>query len=109
MNRLMFLNQQLDGGALVLRAGKGCLTVSELNTIAEGNRDVPSTTLSIAPNQRQTLPLLRCRDHVHQKGWAFLLLSSRNNNFSNRAQIGLVRRECKVDDAGRVTWSVQSQ
>ena len=97
VNRLMFLNQQLDGGSLVLRAGKGCLTVSELNEIAETNRDVAEHhPLNCAKLNAKPYPYYDAGIMFLKKSGLFSFFSSRNNNFSNRALDGFGMRRIYV-------------
>jgi len=87
--RLAYLNQQLDGGSLVLRAGKNCLTQAELEAIP--NKDVANFhPLNCAKLNAKPYPYFDGGLMVMRKfGW-FSFFSSRNNNFSNRQQIGVV-------------------
>ena len=108
--RLAYLNQQRDGGALSLRGGAKCLTLAELNTIAEGNRDVAEYhPLNCAKINAKPHPYYDAGLMFLKKAGLFSYFSSRNNNFSNRQQIGRVcvsdAAECTVDTEGRVTFT----
>jgi hypothetical protein len=100
MMRLAYLNQQSDLGSLTLRASKKCLNQTELDAIA--NQDV-------ADFHPLNCAKLNAKPHpyfdggvmfVKKNGW-FPFFSSRNNNFSNRQQIGVicVGSVCKVDNS----------
>jgi hypothetical protein len=105
--RLAHLNQQLDGGSLVLRGGKDCLTLAELNTLAATNRDVAEYhPLNCAKINAKPHPYYDAGIMLLKKTGLYSYFSSRNNNFSNRQQIGVlcVGTQCSVDDVGRVSW-----
>lgn len=87
--RLAYLNQQLDGGSLVLRAGKNCLTQAELDAIP--NKDVANFhPLNCAKLNAKPFPYFDGGIMVMRKLGFFSFFSSRNNNFSNRQQIGIL-------------------
>ena len=96
--RLAYLNQQSDSGSLVLRAGKPCLTQSQLDAIR--NEDVADNhPLNCAKMNAKPYPYFDGGIMMmRKKGW-FPYYSSRNNNFSNREQVGIicVGEDCKVD------------
>mmetsp|Transcript_5927 Transcript_5927/g.8274 ORF Transcript_5927/g.8274 Transcript_5927/m.8274 type:complete len:255 (+) Transcript_5927:448-1212(+) len=95
--RLAYLNQQSDSGSLAFRAGKPCLTQTQLDAI--NNEDVADFhPLNCAKMNAKPFPyfdggILFLRKY----GW-FPFFSSRNNNFSNRQNIGIicVGPQCKV-------------
>jgi len=100
--RLTYLNQQQDGGALALRRGDACLTEAEIDAI--GNK-----------NQRENHPLncakLNAKPYPYFDGGvmqaatagSFTFFSSRNNNFSNRDQTGIVCVRGTDDDGNQHT------
>ena len=96
--RLAYLNQQSDVGSLILRSGKDCLTQEELDEIP--NQDVADfhplncAKMNAKPYTYFDGGMLFMR----KEGW-FPYFSSRNNNFSNRQQIGVVcvGVDCDVD------------
>jgi hypothetical protein len=101
--RLAYLNQQLDSGSLVLRAGKNCLTQAELDSYA--NQDV-------AKNHPLNCAKLNAKPYTYfdggimfmlKNGW-FPFYTTRNNNFSNRQNIGIicVGNQCKIDNSTHV-------
>mmetsp|Transcript_122180 Transcript_122180/g.239865 ORF Transcript_122180/g.239865 Transcript_122180/m.239865 type:complete len:1043 (+) Transcript_122180:57-3185(+) len=95
--RLAYLNQQSDSGSLTLRQGRKCLTADELDAIP--SQDVADfhplncAKMNAKPYTYFDGGLMFMR----KKGW-FSYYSSRNNNFSNRQQIGVicVGEDCKV-------------
>eukprot|EP00981_Chlorochromonas_danica_P006129 scaffold1290_cov248-Ochromonas_danica.AAC.14 len=98
--RLAYLNQQSDLGSLTLRANNLCLTQSELD--AYSNQDV-------ADYHPLNCAKLNAKPHpyfdggimfLRKNGW-FPFFSSRNNNFSNRQQIGVlcVGGNCTIDNS----------
>lgn len=101
IKRLSYLNQQSDGGSLVLRGGKECLTQEELDTLAATNRDVAEYhPLNCAKLNAKPYPYYDAGImFMFKSGW-FPFFSSRNNNFSNRQQIGVicVGESCYVDE-----------
>ena len=102
--RLAYLNQQLDGGSLVLRAGKNCLTQAELEAIADQNT-ANYHPLNCAKLNAKPYPYFDGGLQIMRKlGW-FSYFSSRNNNFSNRQQIGVIcvgqtSADCTLNSAG---------
>lgn len=101
--RLAYLNQQQDGGSLALRGGAACLTQTQLAAIA--NRDTADNhPLNCAKLNAKPYPYFNGGImFLRRKGW-FPFFSSRNNNFSNRQQIGVVcvGGQCKVDNSSGV-------
>ena len=87
--RLAYLNQQLDGGSLVLRAGKQCLTQAEIDAI--GNRNTAEHhPLNCAKMNAKPFPYFDGGIMVLKKNGVFPFYSSRNNNFSNREQLAVL-------------------
>jgi hypothetical protein len=99
--RLAYLNQQSDSGSLILRQGKTCLTQTELDAIS--NQDVADFhPLNCAKLNAKPYPYFDGGVmFMRNSGW-FPYFSSRNNNFSNRQQIGVicVGSNCTVDTLG---------
>jgi len=89
--RIGYLNQQRDAGSLILRAGRACLTQSEIDEIAQKNRDTAEHhPLNCAKMNAKPFPYFDGGLMIMKKwGW-YPFFSSRNNNFSNREQIGVV-------------------
>ncbi len=108
--RLAYLNQQSDQGSLTLRANKKCLTTDQLNAIL--NQDVADfhplncAKLNAKPYSYFDGGVMIMK----KKGW-FPYFSSRNNNFSNRQQIGVicVGEDCKVQNGTDVLQDVNPQ
>lgn len=87
--KLAYLNQQSDGGSLGLRRGQPCLTQSELDEF-------------LNENERETHPLncakLNAKPYPYYDAGVMQVsvpgkhpfFSSRNNNFSNRDQTGVI-------------------
>jgi hypothetical protein len=96
--RLAYLNQQTDSGSLLLRQGMNCLTQKELDAIL--NQDVADFhPLNCAKLNAKPYSYFDGGVMVMKKqGW-FSYYSSRNNNFSNRQQIGVicVGKNCTVN------------
>jgi hypothetical protein len=89
--RLAYLNQQVDTGSLVLRAGKKCLTQKEIDDISAVNRDVAEHhPLNCAKINAKPFPYYDGGIMLMKKNGFFPYYSSRNNNFSNREQIGII-------------------
>ena len=108
--RLAFLNQQLDGGSLVLRGGKNCLTLAELNEIEQNNKNIAEYhPLNCAKINAKPYPYFDAGIMFLKKAGLFSYFSSRNNNFSNRQQIGRMcisaGSECSVDSEGRLNFT----
>jgi len=101
--RIGYLNQQRDAGSLILRAGRPCLTQAEIDAIALRNRDTAEHhPLNCAKMNAKPFPYFDGGLMLMKKwGW-YPFFSSRNNNFSNREQIGIV---C-VGGGGGVTCNV---
>jgi hypothetical protein len=99
--RLAYLNQQTDLGSLTLRQGKRCLTQTQLDAIL--NQDVADFhPLNCAKLNAKPYPYFDGGImFMRNSGW-FPFFSSRNNNFSNRQQIGVicVGSSCSTDKNG---------
>lgn len=96
--RLTYLNQQRDGGSLVLRDGLDCLTEEELDAIS--NKNVAENhPLNCAKLNAKPFPYFDGGVMTFNKDGWFPFFSSRNNNFSNRDQTGTicVGDDCEVD------------
>jgi len=122
--RLAYLNQQQDGGSLSLRRGLKCLTEQELNEISDQdtarNHPLNCANLNAKPYPYFDGGLIKMT-----KPGLYVYFSSRNNNFSNRDQKGLicVRGEdpntgqefnCTVNsnyilEAPNLSWSTNAQ
>ena len=89
MRRLMYLNQQSDGGALQLRAGNDCLTEDELDAISNKN-ERENHPLNCAKLNAKPFPYFDGGVMVARRPGTYAYFSSRNNNFSNRDQTGVV-------------------
>ncbi|RYG68249.1 hypothetical protein EON64_05600 [archaeon] len=108
--RLAYLNQQSDLGSMTLRANLPCLTQAQLDAIP--NQDVADfhplncAKLNAKPHPYFDGGLIFMR----KSGW-FPFFSSRNNNFSNRQQIGIicVGSNCKVDNSTGVLQDTNPQ
>jgi hypothetical protein len=97
IKRLADLNQQSDVGSLVLRSGKNCLTTTELDAIL--NQDQADYhPLNCAKMNAKPYPYFDGGVMVMRKKGQYPFYSSRNNNFSNRQQIGIicVGGDCQV-------------
>ena len=87
--RLAYLNQQSDGGSLMLRGNKNCLTEEELDAIKNKN-ERENHPLNCAKLNAKPFPYFDGGVMKAQKGGKFAYFSSRNNNFSNRDQTGIL-------------------
>jgi len=99
VKRLAYLNQQSDSGSLTLREGKECYTADELNQI-QNQDQADFHPLNCAKMNAKPYPYFDGGVMMmKKKGW-FPYFSSRNNNFSNREQVGVVcvGGDCKVDN-----------
>lgn len=97
IRRLAYLNQQSDKLSLTYRANKPCLTVSDLNKIK--NRDVADFhPLNCAKLNAKPFPYFDAGIMFMKNFGKFPFFSSRNNNFSNRQQIGII---CVKDENGK--------
>lgn len=98
MMRLAYLNQQNDIGSLTLRAAKPCLTQAQLDAI--NNEDTADNhPLNCAKLNAKPFPYFDGGLMVMKNSGWFPYYSSRNNNFSNRQQIGVicVGSDCQLD------------
>ena len=99
--RLGYLNQQQDLGSLILRANQKCLTQDELNTItaSSGEDTAKNHPLNCAKMNAKPFPYFDGGIMFMRKDGWFPFFSSRNNNFSNRQQSGVVcvGSNCTVD------------
>lgn len=89
VNRLAYLNQQSDGGGLTLRRGNACLTEAELDQIKNKN-ERENHPLNCAKLNAKPYPYFDAGVMQVNKAGKFAYFSSRNNNFSNRDQTGVV-------------------
>lgn len=108
--RLAYLNQQSDSGSLVLRAGMKCLTQEELNDI--NNEDTADNhPLNCAKINAKPYPYYDAGVMMMKKSGWFPFYSSRNNNFSNRQNIGIVcvGSNCAVEPSTGVLQDVNPQ
>lgn len=110
MMRLAYLNQQSDLGSLTLRANKPCLTQTELDEIR--NQDVQHYhPLNCAKMNAKPYPYFDGGVMFMKKSGWFSFFSSRNNNHSNRQQIGVVcvGASCQVDPKTNVLQDTNPQ
>ncbi len=98
--RLAYLNQQSDSGSLTLRGGKACLTQAQLDAISNSDT-ADNHPLNCAKLNAKPYPYFDGGVMIMKKNGWFPYYSSRNNNFSNRQNIGVlcVGSTCKVDPA----------
>lgn len=98
--RLAYLNQQSDVGSLSLRGSKACLTQTQLDAIAS-NDVADFHPLNCAKLNAKPYPYFDGGILFTKKSGWFPYFSSRNNNFSNRQQIGVIciGSSCKVDNS----------
>ena len=89
IHRLAYLNQQSDGGSLVLRRDKKCLTEVELDAIKDKNLR-ENHPLNCAKLNAKPYPYFDGGVMMLNSPGKFAYFSSRNNNFSNRDQTGIV-------------------
>jgi len=89
VNRLAYLNQQSDGGSLTLRRGKACLTETELDAIKNKN-ERENHPLNCAKLNAKPYPYFDAGVMQVNKPGKFAYFGSRNNNFSNRDQTGVI-------------------
>jgi len=87
--RLAYLNQQEDGGSLFLRQSAQCLTQTQLDNYNDQDT-ARSTPLNCAKMNAKPFPYFDGGImHINKAGW-FSYYSSRNNNFSNRMNSGVI-------------------
>jgi hypothetical protein len=87
--RLAYLNQQSDMGSLALRRGQPCLTQTELDAILNAN-ERQNHPLNCAKMNAKPYPYFDAGVMRVSVPGKFSYFSSRNNNFSNRNQGGIV-------------------
>lgn len=101
--RMAYLNQQSDFGSLKLRADEKCLTEAELNeiTLGSGEDTAKNHPLNCAKMNAKPFPYFDGGVMFMRKSGFFPFFSSRNNNFSNRQQGGLIciGANCTIDAA----------
>ena len=89
VRRLAHLNQQRDGLSLTLRQGKECLSEQALELIRNTN-ERETHPLNCAKLNAKPFPYFDAGIMFLRKvGW-YPFMSTRNNNFSNRQQIGVL-------------------
>jgi len=89
VRRLAFLNQQSDGGSLELRQNRPCLTEADLDGVSS-KAERENHPLNCAKLNAKPYPYFDAGFLVARRPGFFAYFSSRNNNFSNRDQTGLV-------------------
>lgn len=89
IRRLAYLNQQQDGLALALREGEDCLTEDELDAI-NSKSERENHPLNCAKLNAKPFPYFDAGAMVLRRPGRFAFFSSRNNNFSNRDQTGII-------------------
>ena len=93
VQRLAYLNQQSDGGSLELRTSRGttgnCLTEEELDAIKNKN-ERENHPLNCAKLNAKPYPYFDAGVMRLNQGGKYAYFGSRNNNFSNRDQTGVV-------------------
>lgn len=87
--RLAYLNQQSDGGSLSLRRDKSCLSETELDAIKNKN-ERENHPLNCAKLNAKPYPYFDGGMMKLNQAGKYAYFSSRNNNFSNRDQTGVV-------------------
>ena len=104
--RLAYLNQQGDKGALALRRSLGCLTVAELKAI-DNKQERENHPLNCGKLNAKPYPYFDGGVMKVDNPGKFAYFGSRNNNFSNRDQTGIicvrgvrggVNYTCEVDE-----------
>lgn len=87
--RLAYLNQQRDGLGLTLRNGDLCLTQAQLNAFSN-QQEAQNHPLNCAKLNAKTHPYFDGGVMMLRKNGWFPYFCSRNNNFSNRQQNGII-------------------
>ena len=87
--RLAYLNQQGDKGALSLRRSEGCLTVAELKAISN-KQERENHPLNCGKLNAKPYPYFDGGVMKADTPGKFAYFGSRNNNFSNRDQTGVI-------------------
>jgi hypothetical protein len=95
-DRLAHLDQFYDLASIVLRNDQQCLTEEELNAILNSD-ERENHPLNCAKINAKPFPYFDGGLMFLRKSGLFSYFSSRNNNFSNRQQIGVI---CVVEDDG---------
>jgi hypothetical protein len=95
--RLAYLNQQSDGGSLALRRGAACLTQEELDDISN-EQERQNHPLNCAKMNAKPYPYFDAGVMKVNVPGKFSFFSSRNNNFSNRDQTGIICVKGMKDD-----------
>ena len=114
LKRLAYLNQQSDGLALSLRSQLDCLTEDELDAISNKN-ERENHPLNCAKLNAKPFPYFDAGLMVARRAGFFAYFSSRNNNFSNRDQTGVVCVKssdgsgCEVDSSSGVLQDANPQ
>lgn len=88
--RLAYLNQQKDGGSLILRQGRNCLTQGQLDAILDQENTAQNHPLNCAKLNAKPFPYFDGGIMFMKNTGYFPFFSSRNNNFSNRDQKGVI-------------------
>lgn len=100
--RLSYLNQQADIGALLLRQGRQCLTEEELENL-NNNQIAENHPLNCAKMNAKPFTYFDGGLMMLRKMGFFPFFSSRNNNFSNRDQKGVICiGDCPTNQIGGV-------
>jgi len=92
--RLAFLGQHTDEASLDLRDQKACLTQDELDNILN-SAERENHPLNCAKMNAKPFPYFDGGIMMMLRSGFFSFFSSRNNNFSNRQQIGVI---CVIGD-----------
>lgn len=87
--RLAYLNQQNDNGALNLRRSADCLTQTELDAI-NNQQERENHPLNCAKLNAKPYPYFDGGVMTMSGPGEYAFFSSRNNNFSNRDQTGII-------------------
>jgi hypothetical protein len=102
MIRLAHLNQEHDYGSLILRNNLPCLTQAEIDAIGDQENTAQNHPLNCAKLNAKPWPYFDAGIlFLRKNGW-FPFFSSRNNNFSNRDQKGVI---CVGSDCPTTTVS----
>jgi len=89
VQRLAYLNQQSDGGSLILRRDRKCLTEEELDQIKNKN-ERENHPLNCAKLNAKPYPYFDGGLMKMTQAGKYAYFGSRNNNFSNRDQTGIM-------------------
>lgn len=109
--RLAYLNQQSDLGSLGLRRGRPCLTQTELDQI-QNEQERQNHPLNCAKMNAKPYPYFDAGVMKAEVPGKHSFFGSRNNNFSNRDQTGIIcvrgnmmngnHENCSLDPATHV-------